>query len=135
MIDCEGFAYLGQRLLSRAGFQEGRFVAVGAPDDARTTRDESQIGHIMWSGTRRRVAGDPEGPNAFSIAVSNDDVTIISIPPARTTDDAREAALQHIYRPLPHVRYRGEAAESWRAEYNAAVDLERREGTEAPPFE
>lgn len=129
MIDCEGYAYLGQRLLSRAGFRDGQFVAVGSPDDRRTERDESNIGHIMWSGTRRRVSGDPEGTNAFAIAISNDNATLIPVS-SRTPDEAREAALRHVYTSLPHVRYRGEAATAWQAEYNATVDQERREGAE-----
>ncbi|HSE43632.1 MAG TPA: hypothetical protein VLH08_22920, partial [Acidobacteriota bacterium] len=132
MIDCEGYAYLGQRLLRRAGFRDGRFVAVGSPDDPRTSRNESNIGHIMWSGTRRSVAGDPPGSNGFAIAISNNDATLIPTLSTRTLDQAREAALEHVYRPLPHVRYRGESETSWRAEYNAAVDLERREGAESP---
>jgi hypothetical protein len=132
MIDCEGYAYLGQRLLSRAGFGEGRFTAIGSPDDSRTERDESQLGHIMWSGTRRRVAGDPETFNGFAIAISNDDATLIPTSSSRTSNEAREAALLHVYRQLPNVRYRGEASTAWQAEYNAVTDLERREQTESP---
>jgi hypothetical protein len=132
MIDCEGYAYLGQRLLSRAGFREGRFTAIGSPDDSRTERDESQLGHIMWSGTRRRVAGDPESSNGFAIAISNDDATLIPTSSSRTPNDAREAALRHVYQQLPNVRYRGEASTAWQAEYNAVADEARREGTESP---
>jgi hypothetical protein len=128
MIDCEGYAYLGQRLLSRAGFREGRFTAVGSP--SRTDGNESNIGHIMWSGTRRSVAGDPEGSRGFAIAISNNDATLIPANSSRTPDQTREAALEHVYRALPRVRYRGESAQAWRAEYNATVDQQRSEETQ-----
>jgi hypothetical protein len=128
MIDCEGYAYLGQRLLSRAGFRDGRFTAVGSPN--RTDGSASNIGHIMWSGTRRGVAGDAEGSRGFAIAISNDNATLIPVNSSRTLDETREAALEHVYTPLPRVRYRGEAAQSWEAEYNATMDQLRGQETE-----
>jgi hypothetical protein len=61
IIDCEGYAYMGQQIFKAAGFQNVNFGVVARKDDPSTTKNEMLTEqHIMVSGTRTiTVDGKP----------------------------------------------------------------------------
>jgi len=62
-IDCEGYAYLAEKLLGQAGVTNAKFVVVGPPDDPSTKDvNESEKAHVMLAGVR----------DGEAIVVSND---------------------------------------------------------------
>lgn len=52
IIDCEGFAYLGQKCFESAGFEKVEFASMARLDDPTTKQDESRTGHIMITARR-----------------------------------------------------------------------------------
>jgi uncharacterized Zn-binding protein involved in type VI secretion len=62
IIDCEGYAYMGQQIFQAAGFQNVNFGVVARKDDPNTPQNESLTDqHIMVSGSRTiMVDGKPK---------------------------------------------------------------------------
>ena len=62
IIDCEGYAYMGQQIFQAAGFQNVNFGVVARKDDPNTPQNESLTAqHIMVSGSRTiMVDGKPK---------------------------------------------------------------------------
>jgi hypothetical protein len=110
LIDCEGFAYLGDRLLREAGFTNGRYVALSRADNPSTSGDESEVGHIVFTAQR----------DGHVAVVSNHQVELSDSNSPQFQGDmnrAREATLQRAIRGMGSVDGRGEAQTAWRADY------------------
>ena len=62
VIDCEGYAYMGQQLLGAAGFKNIKFAVASRQDDPNTAENESFTRqHIMVSASRTvNVDGHPQ---------------------------------------------------------------------------
>ena len=72
IMDCEGYAYLGQRALQAAGFSNGQYAAASRNDNPNTAQNEQFSNqHMMYSASR--TVRDPDGTQRTEIlAISND---------------------------------------------------------------
>lgn len=97
IIDCEGYAFLGQKALKAAGFSQGTFAGALRKDDPNTPADESLSQHMMYAA--RRTVTDENGKQKTEvIAVSNAKTYVTDTGAHKNGEDAEVAALTRGYR-------------------------------------
>lgn len=97
IIDCEGYAYLGQKALKAAGFSQGTYAGALRKDDPNTPADESLQQHMMYAA--RRTVTDENGKQRTEvIAISNAKTYVADTDAHKTGEDAEVAALTRGYR-------------------------------------
>lgn len=97
IIDCEGYALLGQKALKAAGFSQGTYAGALRKDDPNTPADESLQQHMMYAA--RRTVKDENGKvRTEVVAISNAKTYSNDTDTSKTGDDAEAAALTRGYR-------------------------------------
>jgi hypothetical protein len=68
IVDCEGFALIGEKCFKAAGFDQVEYAVMARMDDPKTPKNESYTDqHIMI--TARRTIQNPNGISAYEIGV------------------------------------------------------------------
>lgn len=97
IIDCEGYALLGQKALKAAGFSQGTYAGALRKDDPNTPADESLQQHMMYSA--RRTVTDENGKQRTEvIAISNAKTYTADTGTYKNGEEAEAAALTRGYR-------------------------------------
>jgi hypothetical protein len=129
IIDCEGYAYMGQQIFQAAGFQNVNFGVVARKDDLNTPQNESLTDqHIMVSGSRTiMVDGKPKtemaviSNNRIDSTIADDNLKPADLKTFQTGLFAY--AFQQTYGgkvPGGLIRV---GPEAWREEFNLEVDI------------
>ena len=97
IVDCEGYAYLGQKAFKAAGFTQGTYAGALRKDDPNTPADESLQQHMMYAA--RRTVTDENGKQRTEvIAVSNSKTYTADTDAHKNGEEAEAAALTRGYR-------------------------------------
>lgn len=97
IIDCEGYALLGQKALKAAGFSQGTYAGALRKDDPNTPADESLRQHMMYSA--RRTVTDENGKQRTEVvAISNAKTYSADTSSYKNGEEAEAGALTKGYR-------------------------------------
>ena len=128
IIDCEGYAHMGQQIFKAAGFQNVNFGVVARKDDPHTSQNESLTDqHIMVSGSRTiMVDGKPKtemaviSNNRIDSKIADDNLKPADLKNFQTGLFARTFQQTYVDKVPGLIRV---GPEAWREEFKLEDDI------------